>query len=116
MESMWSTGLRRCAAALALIAAATGGAVLLARPRPRGAAVGGGQAARFVGSGACAACHPVEQAAWSSSHHRHAMEPADATSVLGDFDDVRFRTFGRETRFWRRGSTFQVTTENQRGE
>ena len=64
---------------------------------------------------ACAGCHPVEQAAWSSSHHRHAMEPADVNSVLGDFGDVTFRYFGRETRFWRQGSTFQVTTENQQG-
>jgi predicted CXXCH cytochrome family protein len=43
------------------------------------------------------------------------MEPADARSVLGDFGDVSFRYFGRETRFWREGSTLQVTTENQRG-
>ena len=43
------------------------------------------------------------------------MEPADATSVLGDFGDVTFRYFGRETRFSRRGSSFLVTTENQQG-
>ena len=44
------------------------------------------------------------------------MEPADAKSVLGDFADVTFRYFGRETRFSRRGSTFLVTTENQQGQ
>ena len=43
------------------------------------------------------------------------MERADASSVLGDFGDVTFRYFGRETRFSRRGSTFLVTTENQQG-
>ena len=37
------------------------------------------------------------------------------SSVLGDFGDVTFRYFGRETRFSRRGSTFLVTTENQQG-
>ena len=58
-----------------------------------------GAAPHFVGSGACAGCHPGEQAAWSSSHHWHAMEPADGNSVLGDFNDVTFRYFGRETRF-----------------
>jgi predicted CXXCH cytochrome family protein len=71
--------------------------------------------ARFVGSGVCAGCHPVEQAAWSSSHHRHAMEPADVNNVLGDFAGATFRYFGRQTRFWRQGSTFQVTTENLQG-
>jgi len=91
----------------------------MARARPQKADGGtGGSAApsvHFVGSRACAGCHPVEQAAWSSSHHRHAMEPADPRSVLGDFDDVTFRYFGRETRFSRQGSTFQITTENQQG-
>jgi predicted CXXCH cytochrome family protein len=43
------------------------------------------------------------------------MEAADANSVLGDFGDVIFRYFGRETRFSRRGSRFVVTTENQQG-
>lgn len=43
------------------------------------------------------------------------MERADGTSVLGDFSNVTFRYFGRETRFSRRGSTFLVTTENQQG-
>jgi hypothetical protein len=111
---------RRGAALWALTIAAVGGLGLLARGRPQGAdggTAGSGAApsAHFVGSRACAGCHPGEQAAWSSSHHRHAMEPADARSVLGDFDDVTFRYFGRETRFSRQGSTFQITTENQQG-
>jgi predicted CXXCH cytochrome family protein len=110
---------RRGAALLALMTAAAGGLALLARtPLRKADSATGGRAApsaHFVGSQVCAGCHPVEQAAWSSSHHRHAMEPADANSVLGDFGDVTFRYFGRETRFSRRGSTFQITTENQQG-
>ncbi len=69
----------------------------------------------FVGSQACAGCHATQHAAWSTSHHRHAMEPADARSVRGDFDGATFRYFGRETRFSRSGGAFQVTTENQQG-
>src|SRR4051794_10810372 len=68
---------------------AAGGVFFLARAGPKkveGATGGSGpSSAHFVGSGACAGCHPVEQAAWSSSHHRHAMEPAHGESVLGDF-------------------------------
>ena len=97
---------------MALAIAATAGVAVVARARRPGSAP---PAARFVGSQACAGCHPAEQAAWSSSHHRHAMEPADARTVLGDFGDVTFRYFGRETRFWRRGASFQITTENQQG-
>lgn len=110
---------RRRVAQWVLTAAAIGGLALLAGARllkTEGGAAGNAAApARFVGSQACAGCHPVEQAAWSTSHHRHAMEPADARSVLGDFGDVSFRYFGRETRFWRQGSTFRITTENQDG-
>ena len=116
---MSSLARRRGVALVAVAIAIGGGLALLPRLRrretagaPGGAAV---PAAHFVGSQACAACHPAEQAAWSSSHHRHAMERADASSVLGDFSDVTFRYFGRETRFSRRGSTFVVTTENQQG-
>jgi len=71
--------------------------------------------AHFVGSQACAACHAAEQAAWASSHHRHAMEPAEPAAVLGDFGDVTFRYFGRTTRFFRQGRSFLITTENQQG-
>jgi predicted CXXCH cytochrome family protein len=116
---MSSLGRRRGAALIALATAAAGGLVLLARARVHktdaGTGAGAASSAHFVGSQACAGCHPAEQAAWSSSHHRHAMEPANASTVLGDFGDVSFRYFGRETRFSRRGSTFQVTTENQHG-
>src|SRR4029077_15812681 len=99
---------RRGAALLALVTAAAGGLALRARtPLRKADGAAGGRAApsaHFVGSQVCAGCHPVEQAAWSSSHHRHAMEPADANNVLGDFGDVTFRTFGHETRFSRQGS------------
>jgi len=110
------------AAPLALAIAVVGALafLLVARarrpPEPVATASRALPAARFVGSPACARCHAAEQAAWSSSHHRHAMEPADPTTVLGDFGDVTFRYFGRDTRFWRRGSELLVTTENQHGE
>jgi hypothetical protein len=117
--SLSSRGRWPGAALLALAIGAAGTLALRARARLHhadGATAGGAApAAHFVGSQACAGCHPAEQAAWSSSHHRHAMEPADASSVLGDFAHARFRYFGRETRFSRRGSKFLVTTENQQG-
>lgn len=110
---------RRAAALAVLTTAAAGGLVLLARLRAQradgGKAGGAAPIAHFVGSQACAGCHPVEQAAWSSSHHRHAMEPAGANTVLADFGDVTFRYFGRETHFSRRDSGFLVTTENLQG-
>ncbi|HVY39522.1 MAG TPA: multiheme c-type cytochrome [Polyangia bacterium] len=108
---------RRRAVALVFTVAVAAGLFLLGRARVETAhgAMTSRAAAHFVGSEACAGCHPGEQAAWASSHHRHAMERADGDSVLGDFNDVTFRYYGRETRFTRQGATFLVTTENQQG-
>ena len=109
---------------MALGAAATLTIVLVARTRARPARAsapapsaepGPPPDSHFVGSQACAGCHAPQHTAWSASHHRHAMEPADARSVRGDFDGATFRYFGRETRFSRSGAAFQVTTENQQG-
>jgi len=113
----WSATRRGAAVCLALGLTAGGGVALWARARRTAASATARQAApaRFVGSQACARCHAREHAAWSSSHHRHAMEPADPATVLGDFGDVTFRYFGRDTRFSRRGSELLVTTENQEG-
>jgi len=116
----WSRG--RAAAVVAIAAAAIALTAALPRARTDHAAApasisepGPPPDSRFVGSQACAVCHAAQYAAWSASHHRHAMEPADARSVRGDFDGATFRYFGRETRFSRSGPAFQVTTENQQG-
>src|SRR5262245_33095073 len=44
----------------------------------------------FVGEPLCASCHPREDALWRGSHHQLAMQPADASTILGDFRDVSF--------------------------
>ena len=71
--------------------------------------------ARFAGSPACAACHPSQYSQWLESNHRHAMEIPTAESVLGDFNDAEFRYFDQKTRFFKKGESFHVTTQNQQG-
>ncbi len=44
----------------------------------------------FVGAEVCAKCHPGAAERWRDSHHDRAMQPADANSVLGDFDNATF--------------------------
>ncbi|HTO70548.1 MAG TPA: tetratricopeptide repeat protein [Myxococcota bacterium] len=46
--------------------------------------------ASFVGSEACAGCHAAEAAAWRASEHAHAIQPADANTVLADFSRAEF--------------------------
>lgn len=40
----------------------------------------------FVGSGACARCHPDHHASWSRTHHRRMTQEASDETVLGAFD------------------------------
>jgi predicted CXXCH cytochrome family protein len=72
-------------------------------------------AASFAGSEACAACHAEAFSLWQQSHHRHAMEAADAGSVLGDFRDATFDYFGTTSRFFTRDGQYFVHTDNARG-
>ncbi len=71
--------------------------------------------AAFVGSGACADCHAAETAAWRGSHHDRAMEVADDSTVLGDFNDAKLTHFGVTSTFVRRDGRFVVRTEGPDG-
>lgn len=44
------------------------------------------------------------------------MQIADKTTVLGDFDNAEFDYFGRKTRFFSRGNTFIVATQDADGQ
>jgi len=46
--------------------------------------------AEFVGAKQCNSCHPKEVNAWQGSHHAQAMQHANKSSVLGDFNNVHF--------------------------
>jgi len=81
-----------------------------AAPAPRAALD-----ARFVGSEACAGCHSNAYAAWKGSHHAHAMQHASAESVLGNFEQARFRYAGIESSFFRREGKYYVNTDGADG-
>ncbi len=70
----------------------------------------------FVGSAECRDCHEAEFADWLGSHHDLAMQVADESTVLGDFDDVSFEYFGERTRFLRLDGDYVVRTRDADGE
>ena len=72
--------------------------------------------ATYVGAAACVDCHAEETQAWLGSHHDLAMQPADAQTVLGDFDDANFEKDGISSRFFVRDGDYWVTTDNAEGE
>jgi len=72
-------------------------------------------ASLFVGSTACAGCHAKVMEAWRGSHHQLAMQEANASTVLGNFDDAKFKYSGIESRFFKRDGKFMVRTDGPDG-
>ena len=71
--------------------------------------------AGFIGSEACAGCHQEAYRNWQGSHHDLAMQPANASTVLGDFDNREFTNQGVTSTFYRRDERFMVRTEGADG-
>jgi tetratricopeptide (TPR) repeat protein len=71
--------------------------------------------ARYVGSDACAGCHKENYDAWKSSQHARAMQHATAGTVLGNFDNAKFRYAGVESTFFKRDGKFFVRTDGADG-
>jgi hypothetical protein len=71
--------------------------------------------AAFAGSQKCAQCHNLQYDLWRRSHHDLAMDKADQTTVLGDFNDAVFEYFGAQSKFFRKGDQFWVRTQGPGG-
>jgi Flp pilus assembly protein TadD len=72
--------------------------------------------AALVGREACVGCHAAEDSAWRGSRHDRAMQPADSSTVLGDFGNATFRyTTGVLTSFFRRDGRYWVRTDGPDG-
>jgi tetratricopeptide (TPR) repeat protein len=69
----------------------------------------------FVGNRKCMDCHKREYDRWHDSHHDHAMEVANDTSVLGDFNNAVAEFHGVSSRFYRREDKFFVFTQGPDG-
>ena len=70
----------------------------------------------FVGSTECRDCHNREYDNWEGSHHDLAMDVANETSVLGDFNDAEFTLHGITSRFYKKDDKFFVHTNGPGGE
>jgi tetratricopeptide (TPR) repeat protein len=60
-------------------------------------------------------CHKKEYENWKGSHHDHAMEVANDSTVLGDFDGAVFEHRGVISRFYKKDGKFFVHTEGPEG-
>ncbi len=71
--------------------------------------------AAFVGSQQCKTCHKEAYDDWLTSDHFLAMQPANDTTVLGDFNDVVLEADGIQSRFFKREGKFIIHTEGHDG-
>ena len=70
----------------------------------------------FVGASVCKQCHPIEVEAWQGSHHELSMQEANAQTVLGDFNNAKFKHDNVESTFFKRDNQFMVRTDGPDGE
>jgi tetratricopeptide (TPR) repeat protein len=71
--------------------------------------------AGFVGGQKCGECHKSEYDKWRGSHHDLAMDEANETTVLGNFDNAIFKHFDVTSRFYRKDGRFFVNTQGPQG-
>ena len=69
----------------------------------------------FVGGQKCGECHKSEYDKWRGSHHDLAMDEANETTVLGNFDNAVFNHFDVTSRFYRKDRRFFVNTQGPQG-
>ena len=70
----------------------------------------------YVGGAACGTCHAQEHESWHGSDHDLAMQVASDTSVLGNFDDAKFKYAGTTSTFSKRDGKFIVNTDGPDGQ
>ncbi|AXJ04947.1 hypothetical protein CFN16_12725 [Pseudomonas fluorescens] len=66
--------------------------------------------ASMVDEQQCQGCHSEQVKDWQGSHHQLAMQPANAETMLGDFNNIVFKAENETTRFSRKGNDFWVNT------
>ncbi|MFH6953121.1 tetratricopeptide repeat protein [Pseudoalteromonas sp. XMcav1-K] len=64
----------------------------------------------------CATCHQSQVADWQTSHHFHAMEVANDSSILGNFDNASLAYQNQTARFFKKDSGFYIEMPNLTGE
>ncbi len=72
-------------------------------------------AATYVGQARCAECHADQAQAWRTSHHAEAMQVANDSTVLGNFNDAHFAKDGVTSSFFKKDGKFYVRTDGPEG-
>ena len=69
----------------------------------------------YVGSVNCKSCHEAAYADWRTSDHFLAMQPANDSTVLGDFNQTTFVADGVTNTFFKRDGKYFINTQGEDG-
>jgi len=69
----------------------------------------------FTGNASCQSCHKQEHNEWLTSHHYMAMQPANDTTVYGDFNNATLTADGVTSKFYKRDGKFYIHSEDETG-
>ncbi len=84
-------------------------------PKTKEKASGTATVNHFVGDNACKSCHYAEYKDWLSSDHYKAMQPANDSTVEGNFNDKTFTADGVTTHFFKKEGRYFMNTEGEDG-
>ena len=71
--------------------------------------------AKYVGREACIECHEAEYNDWKGSDHDLAMDYANDSTVLGDFNNATLQAAGHTHKFYKKKGRYYVFTEGPGG-
>ena len=71
--------------------------------------------AKYVGRDSCIECHQQQVDLFHGSDHDLAMDLANETTVLGNFDDQELEHYGITSRMYKDGKRFMVETDGPDG-
>lgn len=69
----------------------------------------------YTGSASCQSCHAKEHTDWLGSHHYMAMQPANDSTVSGNFNNAIFIADGVTNRFFKKDGKYFINTEDETG-
>ncbi len=66
---------------------------------------------KFIGSTECRTCHEDEYADWMNSHHDLAMQIADSSTILGNFENQIFTHQNQDYRFTTKNGKYYFSSD-----
>jgi predicted CXXCH cytochrome family protein len=93
------------------------GTVILERCKPKDTKSASPQTGNneFVGDRSCKSCHAKENNEWLQSHHFMAMQPANDSTVTGNFNNATFTGDGVTSNFFKKDGKFMINTQGDDG-